>query len=342
MTLTGHLLYIDITQTCGIGCTFCMYADKHKRGSSLALSERARQNIANLINAPGVKRVSISGEGEPLNNVDAFHQILGLSAGGKSFEFITSGFFPHDRLAAFYDRTDALLAANGDTCNIRLSADSYHIEKIRHKPHGFSLQYWLEQRPRALSFSMRSVDTDRQFTRDYLLAELEERSITARIEGIAPLEDELYVDNDVFHISYKNLVHPAEWVSGDYLGLRDYILAIEAKYGKRFTLGSLNNHPMSNGMDVTIKPDGSVCFYGIETIELGNIHSDHFTWDKLARHVAETPLISHLYTVPFLELLDRLDGQEDAQKIINKANNPYWLIKEMSRHSALLDRMVTA
>ena len=30
MKLTDHLLYIDITQICGIGCSFCMYSDKHK------------------------------------------------------------------------------------------------------------------------------------------------------------------------------------------------------------------------------------------------------------------------------------------------------------------------
>lgn len=342
MSLTGHLLYIDITQICGIGCTFCMYADQHRRGSSLTLSEQALQNIANLVNAPSVKRVSISGEGEPLNNIDAFHQILGLSSGGKSFEFITSGFFPHDKLAAFYDSTNGILTTNGDTCNIRLSADSYHIEKIRHRPHGFSLRYWLEQRPQSLSFSFRSIDTDRQFTRDYLVAELAERLTASRIECISPLEDSLHVDDHAFHISYKNLVHPAESAPRESLNLRDYILAIEAKYGKRFTLGSMNNHPMNNGMDITIKPDGSVYFYGIETIELGNIHSDHFTWETFAHHVAETPMISRLYTVPLLELLDKLDGQEEAQKIIDKANNPYWLIKEMSKHGAMLERMVTA
>lgn len=27
MDLQGHLLYIDLTQICGIGCAFCMYAD---------------------------------------------------------------------------------------------------------------------------------------------------------------------------------------------------------------------------------------------------------------------------------------------------------------------------
>ncbi len=70
MDLQGHLLYIDITQICGIGCAFCMYADKHKAGISMELSTLARENLARLINAPEVKRISVSGEGEPLNNAN--------------------------------------------------------------------------------------------------------------------------------------------------------------------------------------------------------------------------------------------------------------------------------
>ena len=162
MHLQGHLLYIDITQICGIGCAFCMYADKHKAGISMELSTLARENLARLINGPDVKRISISGEGEPLNNAKVFHEILGLSEGGKSFEFITSGFFPHDKLEEFYNSTNQIALANGDTCNIRLSTDSHHIEQIKWRPHGFSLHYLQREQPSGLSFSFRS---DRKSTR---------------------------------------------------------------------------------------------------------------------------------------------------------------------------------
>ena len=69
MDLHGHLLYVDITQICGIGCAFCMYADKHVTGKSMVLSTQARDNLSALINDPSVKRISVSGEGEPLNNI---------------------------------------------------------------------------------------------------------------------------------------------------------------------------------------------------------------------------------------------------------------------------------
>jgi len=149
-----------------------MYADKHKTGMSMELSSLARENLAALINAPDVKRISISGEGEPLNNARVFHEILELSQGGKRFEFITSGFFPHEKMAEFYDTTNRIVVSRGDTCNIRLSSDSHHIDKVKWRAHGFSLDYLRRNRPAGLSFSFRSIDTDREFTRDYLREEL--------------------------------------------------------------------------------------------------------------------------------------------------------------------------
>jgi hypothetical protein len=84
----------------------------------------------------------------------------------------TSGFIITPKLGVcetgsspeFYEDLEVRLAVKGDTCNIRLSSDSYHIEKVKHLPHGPSMAYWLERRPRALTFSFRSVDIDRQFT----------------------------------------------------------------------------------------------------------------------------------------------------------------------------------
>lgn len=79
MELQGHLLYIDITQICGIGCDFCMYADKHKAGMNMELSTLARENLATLINASQVKRISISGEGD---DVPPFSVALGFGVRG--------------------------------------------------------------------------------------------------------------------------------------------------------------------------------------------------------------------------------------------------------------------
>lgn len=342
MNLTGHLLYIDITQICGIGCNFCMYSDKHQSGASMVLSDRARANLRRLINDPAVKRVSVSGEGEPLNNAKIFHEIQELSSGGRSFEFITSGFLPHAQLSAFYDKTNALAEANGDKCNIRLSSDSYHIEKVKHRAHGFSARYWFQYRPAALQFSFRSVDTDREFTRRFLLDEFTSSGFTARVAPSNTLQDELIASDVAFGIEYKNHVHPYSVQPGQYLDLYGYIDAIEARYEKRFTLGSLNRGPASNGMDVTIKPNGDVYFYGAETVALGNIHTDELSWDALAARLRADPLAHTLYTVPFVELISRITDDPIGRNAIRRANNPYWLIKELASSQALLNKLVLA
>lgn len=338
MHLNGHLLYIDITQICGIGCTFCMYADKHKAGISMELSTLARENLARLINSTEVKRISISGEGEPLNNAKVFHEILGLSEGGKKFEFITSGFYRHGRMEEFYDTTNQIVLDNGDTCNIRLSADSHHIEKVKWRAHGFSLDYLRRRRPSGLSFSFRSIDTDRDFTRAYLKSELAHWGVEAIIEPISVLEDVLVADGERFGIDYKNLVHPAPGTAPGYLDMLGYIEAIESKVNKPFTFGSLNKSPQANGLDVTVKPRGDIYLYGIENQRLGNIHFDRVDWHKLAEHVRETPLTRALYTQPLTELLARLDDTELLRSIIAKANNPYWLVKELAGHARLLEQ----
>lgn len=336
MNLQGHLLYIDITQICGIGCSFCMYADKHKTGMHMELSTLARQNLANLINEPEVKRISISGEGEPLNNAKVFHEILALSKGGKKFEFITSGFFPHHKMEDFYDHTNKIVSGNGDSCNIRLSADSHHIEKVKWRAHGFSLDYLHRKQPPGLSFSFRSIDTDRSFTRQYLISELAHWGIEATIESNSVLEDSLSTENNSFSIDYKNLVHPDPSTLSGYLDLDGYIEAIESKVNKPFTFGSLNKSPDSNGLDVTVKPDGKVHLYGIEVQTLGNIHFDHMDWKQLVEHVQENPLARILYTQPLRDLLAASDGEDNLRSIVAKVNNPYWLVKELSESTKLL------
>jgi len=274
MKLENHLIYFDITQICGIGCDFCMYSDKHTIKNHLVLTKKAKENISKLINHKEIKRVAISGEGEPLNNIKTFKEILLLSNGGIKFEFITSGYISHDKLINLYDEINQIIIKNGDTCNIRLSTDSYHIPKISHKPHAISVKYFLDNSLTNMTFSFRSIDIDQNFTRNYLQEELKKVGIKSKILIDNELEDSIIVDKKELKIEYKNLVKPNFLRDTKYMTLSEYIKVKEKKMNKVFTLGNINSEPLSNGMDITIKPNGDIYFYGIDSNLLGNIHYD--------------------------------------------------------------------
>ena len=342
MKLENHLIYFDITQICGIGCDFCMYSDKHTIKDHLTLTEKAKENISKIINHKEIKRVSISGEGEPLNNIKAFKEILSLSHGGISFEFITSGYINHEKLIKLYDEINEIIIKNGDTCNIRLSTDSYHIPKIDNKPHAVSIKYFLDKKLTNMTFSFRSIDIDKKFTRKYLQNELQKIDIESKIIINDDLEDSIIIDSKEFQIDYKNLVKPTFLTKNiNYMTLSEYIKAKENKLKKVFTLGNINPNPLANGMGITIKPNGDIYFYGIDFKLLGNIHNDTLDIDFFKNIVKNDKLIYALYTIPFMQLMDNISINDDILKLIRDTNNPYWIIKEiLSYDRTLLNKMI--
>ncbi len=82
--------------------------------------------------------------------------------------------------------------------------------------------------------------------------------------------------------------------------------------------------------------------HGIENQRLGNIHFDRVDWQQLVTHVRETPLPRALYTQPLRELLARLENTDLLRSIVAKANNPYWLVKELAGHAGLLEQWESA
>lgn len=328
MKLKNHLLYIDITQFCGIGCDFCMYTENHEK-SHLKLSPNALDNLSKLINTPDVKRISVSGEGEPLNNIQAFYQILALSKGNKKFEFITSGYLEYTKLRKVFDEIDRIISENGDTCNIRLSSDSHHIPKLKYLPHGKSIRDFREGIYKNLTLSFRSIDPDRMFTRQYLKEQAKEFGFNTDVKQINPLEDVISVEGVEFRIDYKNLIKP-NGLYDQYLDMWQYIKCTEEKLGKPFTLGSLNTE--ENGLDVTIKPNGDVFLYGLEFKKLGNIHEDQLSYQFIKDILLSNDVMKRLYEEPFKDVIFTLADKEFIEKAADKVNNPYWLIKEIYTH----------
>lgn len=335
MRFDNHTIYFDITQYCNVGCDFCMYSNKHSN-QKLQLSELARANISRMFSWNSIKRVSISGEGEPLTNLDTFWDILARSPGGIHFEFITSGASPTESLLRFYTELEERMVANKDWCNIRLSTDSFHYAQVPFRPHLNSLNFFLKNHPSRLSLSFRSIDIDRTFVRNFLNSEVRTLGLVPVFEDTSLLDEVLHVDSFYFPISYKNLVHPRVSPGTKYMTLNDYMGALEQKYSRPFTFGALNPWPQSNGLDITIKPDGTVIFYGVDILPLANIHKDSVDFDFFLKTVEQNSLVRDLYTIPFREFIKPYANEANYAEIIQKANNPYWVLSELAAHNQAL------
>jgi len=302
-----------------------MYTEKHAK-SHLKLSTEAVTNLSRLINDSEVKRISVSGEGEPLNNIHVFYQILALSKGSKKFEFITSGYLEHEKLKNVFKEIDRIVGANGDECNIRLSSDSHHIPKLKSLPHGKCIHEFKEGTYKNLTLSFRSIDPDREFTRQYLIDQAKAIGFKAEVRAIGALEDVIVVEGTEFKIDYKNLVKP-HGMYEQYMSMWQYIDSIEQKVGKPFTLGSLNKK--ENGLDVTIKPNGDVYLYGLEMTRLGNIHDDHISYEFITEVLLSNEIMRKLYQEPFRDVIYSFGDRGVINRAIEEVNNPYWLMKEI-------------
>ena len=192
-----------------------------------------------------------------------------------------------------------------------------------------------------MTFSFRSIDIDKEFTRNYLQEELKLLGIKSKILINDELEDSIIVHNKKLQIDYKNLVKPTFLKDIKYMTLSEYIKAKEKKLNKVFTLGNVNPKALLNGMGITIKPNGDIYFYGIDCNLLANINFNTLDIDFFKNIVLRDKLINTLYTIPFMQLMDKISINEDVKKLIKDANNPYWIIKEvMFYDKSLLNKMI--
>ena len=171
--------------------------------------------------------------------------------------------------------------------------------------------------------------------RKFLVDQAKEFGLKAKIEEKTELDDVLHIEGFCLGIDYKNLVNPYQCSREDYTPLEEYVKAIERKYRKPFTLGSVNSFPNLNGLDISVKPNGDVLLYGLEVRTVGNIHQDDISIEYLGRMVEEDPLFRTFYSVPFLDLIAIISDDAESHEIIKKVNNPYWIVKSLHKEGRL-------
>lgn len=330
MYLNGHILYFDITNVCKVGCEFCMYKKERKKPEmSLHLNRISSENIHRLINHPGTDCIFISGEGEPFSNEFTLKQILNLSKGGKKFQIVTNGLWEKSSVPERFHELNRIAQKNDDQYTVRLSIDSYHSHKIGlecYKQFFDFIESSSDEVPN-VSLAIRGLVEDKSYIRKLISKIILKLKINHELREISILEDELSIKNTTIHINYKNLVNPYILGRCNPFKLGDYIIAIEKKCKKTFTLGNLNTIKGNKGLNLTIKPDGDIFFYGAEIHPYGNVFTDRLGIKRFTKIVNENPLIKTLYTFPFYDLINKLRKNPELSNRIDEINNPYWIIK---------------
>ncbi len=325
-----HLIYIDVTQICHVGCDFCMYKNERKNGNSLILNDLSKKNIKSIINHDNILKTVISGEGEPLNNMGTVFEIFSLSNGNNIFEFITSAYISPKKLNYFFLKIDNILIKNHDFCNIRISIDRYHVSKIHPKSYEYILLAIKNKYFKNLKFSFRSVDTDRLFIRDYINKIINKQKISI-VNIIEDVFLDLFIidENNQISIEYKNLVMPYNVNSKDYMSIYEYVQLKSSKNKRPFTLGNQIESCVKNGLDITIKPNGNIIFYGVDSEIIGNINEQTITLQDIQNFCKNNKLIKFLRSYPMEKLLNNISNNEELRSIVDFSNNPYWIIKNM-------------
>jgi len=330
MDLNNHLLYIDITNQCNLNCDFCMYKEERKKNLiNLKLNDFSKNNLSNILNHPETERLIISGEGEPFNNFQSIIEILKLSKGNKNIQMISNGLWLiSNNSGEILKKLNTLKNKKNDKYQIRISCDSFHIKRISKERYkkivskiineiksGSEIEICfrgiLEEKNRILSLF-----------KDYFI--VNEKDI--KFDSITNLETDIIINKKIkLNFIFKNIVDLDN--HKDKNSLNQYIASLEEIYNKPFTLGHLKKG--KNGMDITIKPNGDLFFYGAEIYPIFNIYNDNITIEKLNTILTNNRILNKLYSMPFKKLISSLQKYEPFKKIILSINNPYWVIKKM-------------
>ncbi len=332
-----HLLYIDITSRYDVGCEFCMYrTEQASHQADFVPNARAMQCIQGLLNDPAVDNIIISGEGEPFNNEEIMYDLLGLSRGGRTFQMLTGGAW--DDKALRLEKLERLAHQRDDRYILRLSIDRHHLARLPRRHYQELLELVTSGRFTRLSLAVRSLVEDRELVRRLMHEMLGSLSVPHRIESPTVLDDDILLADGRIPVTYKSTVYPKRAGVLDAFPLVEYVRALERKHGRVFTLGNLRARGEGTGLDIVVKPDGGVFFYGAEFRPFGNVLHDNVTFDALARSVEEHVWLRTLYSRPFLTILEELTRDAEAARLIDDVNNPYWVVRSLyAWRSSLLD-----
>ncbi|MBI4980013.1 hypothetical protein HZC30_00480 [Candidatus Woesearchaeota archaeon] len=303
-----------------------MCNNKRKR-DNLIVRGIVKDNLQELTSK--CKLIGISGQGDPIFNQNAVFDILKICGRNKQFELITSGNIPQKKFMIFIKNMEEIVKNNGSFLRLRFSLDRHHLSKITHNHFLWLINYFLKEEPSHLELMFRSITTDKDFVEKYVSKELEKANLSFKLENLNAIKTKLIINNKSFFICYQSIVNPTNYGIKDKYDIGTYVDCLEKKYRKDFTLGYIcaGEKP---GLDITINPNGDVLFYGIETEVIGNINRERVSYERITQFVTNSPAHTNLVLIPFKKILSKLRKDVEFSKSIDRTNNPYWIIRNLS------------
>ncbi len=312
-----------------------MYSkDRSRNKRELHLNETSRANLSTLINDPGTSHIIISGEGEPFNNYPTLMELLALSKGDRYYQIITHGNWNgkniYPQLAELHEHAKQ----HGDRYSMRFSFDSDHITQVGNERYKEILYVASQLNSHMLNviIALRSLIEEKQQVRNTLRNYLHEMNISFKMIPESELDDAIVFPNGAtVNVNYKNIVNPGKLYGRKAFPMIEYIESLERKYGKQFTFGNMAAKRAPNGLDLTVKPEGDVLFYGIEIQSFENIFQGKLDMKYYQDTVRNNPILHLLYTIPFKDILRRLSQNPKLAKELTDINNPFWVVKKFWR-----------
>ncbi len=330
MNLDNHLLYIDITNKCNLNCEFCMYKEERKTNPlDIQLNTLAKTNISNILNHSKTERLIISGEGEPFNNLNSIFDIINLSKGNKKIQIITNGLWLIPKNSnKILKKLESIKRTKNDEYQIRISCDTFHIEKIGESNYKKIIDNILNYNKNdgKIEICFRGIFEEKKKILSMMKNKFLDKGNKIEFKNISELETNIVINSNLkLNFIFKNLIDLDNIKKEN--SLDKYIFSLESIYNKSFTLGHLKKD--NNGLDITIKPNGNLYFYGAEICHIFNICKDKVTIENLQKTIENNFILKNLYTTPFRKLIKSLKKYKPFEEIINSINNPYWVVKKM-------------
>ncbi len=325
-------MYILLTARCPLSCSFCMTKHLH-RDEDLELNEIALRSLHNL-SAVSYK-VCLSGEGDPLVKWESILQIIESNPENIHYELITSSFWNKSKTEEFLNTLSSLCTQKKSTLAYRISIDEFHEKEINRDVLEILLSIFLKNDLKNITLQIRSLTGQEDYLFDRLKQLFTNYNIPFSINQHNEIEYKVTSEKVCIEIQFKPAVNPERFDYTDDWHLDKYVGFLEKNRNSPFHLGLLNSSVSNPIFDIAVNPNGDVVLYGVEPFILGNITKEVFDYELIKRRVSENLELHNLVTTRFIELIQTWRENKQKAELIEKVNNPFWVVRYLNDENLL-------